>query len=630
MKVFKRILFFICAAGLLIGILTCVACGPISMPDDPEILYEVEPAANPLRVSQKINGVGGSRFFIQSPKRGVLTRVDVSQFGVSIHNPDNSEALNDAFEYCKDHPGMQLTFEKGVYYVSGALRLEGVKDVCIDGNGAKILYDYGNILVSIEHCQCIEIRDLSFDWDWDKIPLGATARAINVKGQKNTIDFVFDVPELAQENMFYAITQCDEDTNTYGAKGTLIEFYDENHNEFKSIRKISEDTIRVVHSGALARFDGNKFILRSTAYGGNLFHIGRCHDITLENLFLYGGGGMGIIIGDRTSHFALRNLFIGPNPEYADVRCVSFGADAVHINDADGCFVIENCDFSRQGDDDVNINNGIGVIKSIDEKTILFEADGSMKVEPGDRVAFRDKRFNLIEGFSAVVECCGYAKNGGKWITFSEKLPSKIKTGYMFLNLDSTGNNYVIRNNYFHEHRARGLLLQTSNGLVENNVFYKISHDAIRIVMDINGVWHEGTGADNIEIRNNRFIECGLIGTEIIEVGTHIMDKSSGSYSFTNIRIENNDFRDICGNLLAINNVNNFIFSKNTITIGNLYPPDIGQGRAYFLRYCANVDFSDNTYTDAKSLTKIARSDNPIFWVRVNAGALQKKERKDE
>ena len=186
----------------------------------------------------------------------------------------------------------------------------------------------------------------------------------------------------------------------------------------------------------------------------------------------------------------------------------------------------------------------------------------------------------------------------------------------------------MIRNNYFHEHRARGLLLQTSDGLVENNTFYKTTHNAIKIIMDINGVWHEGTGADNIVVRNNKFIECSVIGTEIIEVGTHLLDKSNRSNAFTNVYILNNEFRDISGNLMVVNNVNGFTFRDNTITIGDAFRRDVGQGRAYFLRDCVNVDFSNNTYTDAPSLsfTRIARSSSPSVWLRVNADALRGKE----
>ena len=631
MKLWKKIAAALCVAALVLGPAAYILLRPTALPAERTVLYEDPPAENELRVALQVDGIGGSRFFIQSPKREALETVSVSQFGAAPENEDNAEALNAAFAYCGEHPGTRLVFGKGVYYVSDALRLEDLKDVCIDGNGAEILYDYRGSLLTLVRCECVEVRDLAFDWDWEKIPLSAIARAVTVEGEKNTLDFVFDVPEYAREDMLYAISQCDSETGTYGAKGVYIETYEgQNPDIVKQVTKISDDTLRVVHNGLLSHFGGSSFILRSTAYGGSLIDVYQhCRDITLDSLKLYGGTGMGVIVGERTSHFALRNIFIGPDPKYGDKHCTSLDADAVHISDSDGCFLIENCDFSRQGDDDVNINSGVGWIHSVEGKTVVFEADGSMNADPGDTMAFRDPGFDLTDA-TAVVETSERLEDGLRRVTFRSELPKTVKKGGFVFNLDNTGGNYVIRNNYFHEHRARGLLLQTSDGLVENNTFYKTTHNAIKIIMDINGVWHEGTGADNILVRNNKFIACAVIGTELIEVGTHLLDKSNRSYAFTNIRIENNEFTDISGLLLAVNNVNSFVFRNNTVTLGNVFRHDVWQGRAYFLRDCVNVDFSDNTYTDASALsfTRVARSSSPLVWLRVNAGISRGKEGK--
>ena len=629
MKTLKIAIIILCIIAVIAGPSAYFLLKQVPMPEMREALVEPTPEKNDLRVNYEVKGVNDSRFYIQSPNTEALQTVSVSQFGASPDNENNADALNEAFEFCKGNPGTHLVFDGGIYYVSGQLKLTDIKDVCIDGNGSEILYDTGSSFFTIRHCECLEVRDLTFDWDWDKTPLGAIAHAVAVKGEKNTLDFIFDLPQYATEDMFYAISQCDPETGTYGAKGTYIESYDgQNPDVVKEIVKISDDTVRVVHNGALARFAGNTFILRSTAYGGSLIDIyENSRDITLDGLNLYGGTGMGIIVGERTSHFALRNIFIGPNPEYADTRVTSLDADAVHISDSDGCFIIENCDFSRQGDDDVNINSGIGLIHSVEGRTVTFEADGSMNADPGDTMRFRNTRFDLMD-YTAVIESCEDTDSGVRKVTFSEDLPDSICEGCFLFNRDNTGGNYVIRNNYFHEHRARSLLLQTSDGLVENNTFYKMTHNAIKIIMDINGVWHEGTGADNIVIKNNKFIECSVIGTEVIEVGTHLLDKSNHSYAFTNIFIWNNEFRDICGNLMVVNNVNNFNFTDNTITIGDAFRHDIGQGRMYFLTDCINTDLSGNTFTDVApfSLKRIARSDNPFVWTRVNWTFLQGKE----
>lgn len=625
----KTIVLLLCILAVTGLSCACILHQKTPLPETREALVEPVPKPNALREYEEVNGIGGSRFFIQSPKADALQTVSVAQFGASPDSPDNAEALNAAFAYCRENPGTHLLFEKETYYVSDPLLLEDIRDACIDGNGAVILYDHGSSLFTLRRCACVEVRGLTFEWDWDKIPLGAIAHAVDVKGEKNTLDFIFENPDYAREDMLYAVSQCDPETRTYGAKGTYIESYDgQNPEVIKQVTKIADDTIRVVHNGAWAHFGGNSYILRSTAYGGSLIDIyEQCRDVTLDGLKLYGGTGMGIIVGERTSHFVLRSIFIGPDPDKADLHCTSLDADAVHISDSDGCFLIENCDFSRQGDDDININSGIGLIRSVSGRTVTFEADGSMNVDPGNTVLFRNTRFDLLD-YSAVAESCGSAEDGCRVVTFTEDLPDSIKKGCFLFNRDNTGGNYVIRNNYFHEHRARGLLLQTSDGLVENNTFYKTTHNAIKIIMDINGVWHEGTGADNILVRNNKFIECSVIGTEIIEVGTHLLDKSNHSYAFTNIRIENNEFRDVCGNLMVVNNVNNFVFRNNTVTLGDAFRKDIGKGRCYFLADCVNVDISGNDYTDSAKLplTRIARSNSPIVWLRVNAAAVRGKD----
>ena len=77
-------------------------------------------------------------------------------------------------------------------------------------------------------------------------------------------------------------------------------------------------------------------------------------------------------------------------------------------------------------------------------------------------------------------------------ISFDRTLPEEIAADTIMYIADCDSGNYVISNNYFHEHRARGLLLQSDNGLCENNRFYKIMGQQIKIVMDIMpGLWYE-------------------------------------------------------------------------------------------------------------------------------------------
>ena len=144
MKPMKKAIAVLCAAAVLAGAAAFAVLRPAAMPALPSPLYEEPPAENGLRTALEVNGVEGCRFFIQSPKREALQAVSVAQFGASPEKENNAAALNEAFAYCAEHPGTLLQFEKGVYYVADALKLNDLTDVCIDGNGAKLLYSHGS------------------------------------------------------------------------------------------------------------------------------------------------------------------------------------------------------------------------------------------------------------------------------------------------------------------------------------------------------------------------------------------------------------------------------------------------------------------------------------------------------
>jgi hypothetical protein len=96
---------------------------------------------------------------------------------------------------------------------------------------------------------------------------------------------------------------------------------------------------------------------------------------------------------------------------------------------------------------------------------------------------------------------------------------------------------------------------------------------AIKVVMDIEPtLWQEGTGVDNLVIRNNTFEMCDFSNWgAVIEIGTNIAGRSAETAVFTNIGITSNIFTDMPSPAIKTNNVNDFIFSDNTIDSGNFF-----------------------------------------------------------
>ena len=363
------------------------------------------------------------------------------------------------------------------------------------------------------------------------------------------------------------------------------------------------------------------YILRHYVYDGTIFNLrDYSKNITFDNVNIYGSPGMAYICEGNCSHFQITNSFIGVNPEYKDKRSVSLGADAIHIVNTDGCFNISGCDISGMGDDAINVHDGLGYVSAVNGNTLALIAS-AMRLNEGDVLAFKNDKFENTDATAKIVSV--KALEGITKEVVVEALPESVKEGWTAYNTECGSDNYVISNNYFHENRARGLLLQSSNGLCENNRFYKTMAHAIKVVMDIEPtLWQEGTGVDNLIIRNNTFEKCNYSDWgSVIEVGTNIAGKSAETAVFTNIEISSNKFTDIPSMLLRTDNVNGFIFCNNTIDTGEFFDKNSTQGRIQFGKFCSNVTYTDNTFINSGFLQfkEIAKATNICVWAQVNS-----------
>ncbi len=598
----------------------------VALPEKPAVLSETLGVLNDNRTADEINGANGTRFFIQRPKADKLNEVNASDFGLSENNADNFEAFQSALNYCSQHPQTKLVIEEGTYHFrsTNSLDANNCTDLLIEGSDATFVFSSTGYKFFIRNSDCVEIRNLNFDWNWAESPLASVVTVENSNPDANTIDLVFRNAEYCRENIrLSAITQCDPETFTFGAKYSSKESYlYQDVNAIKSVAKVSDNTLRVTHNGCMDSFEnGETYILRHFVYDGTVFNIrDYSKNVTFDDISIHGSSGMAYICEGNCSHFQIINGFIGVNPEYKESRCVSLTADAIHIVNTDGCFNISDCDISGMGDDAVNVHDGLGYVSAVNGNTLTVIAS-AMRLVAGDVLAFKNSKFENTQARAKIVSVKDL-----DWITKEvvvESLPEKVTEGWTAYNTECNSGNYVIRNNYFHENRARGLLLQSSNGLCENNRFYKTMAQAIKVVMDIEPtLWQEGTGVDNLIIRNNTFEKCnyGDWGT-VIEIGTNIAGKSAETAVFTNIEIVSNKFTDIPSTLMRINNVNGLVISGNTVDTGELFDKANVQGIIHMSEYCSNITYSDNRFISGGFLDskKIVRTENVAVWAEVNS-----------
>lgn len=565
---------------------------PITMPEN--LAAESEPTTDEMRTYDRVDGVNDSVFYIARPNEKNYKTVNASDFGVSTAADDNYSAFCKAIEYCKANPNITLKVDGGKYYfrTDKAIMLDGLKNVLIDADGAQFIFENPNYF-HIVNCNCIEIRGLGITWNLDVSRLASLVKIRNASKESHSFELEFtELNEVSADIPIMAFTKYDSETLTPGTRQDFKENYVYQFpGSIKTVEKTGHNVLKVTHDGSLDNYtDGEVYLLRHHVYGGNAFNVYNTSNITFSGIKLYAVAGMGWLIENRSEHFQLLGCVIGLDPEHDDNR-ISTTADGVHIANTNGKFRISGCDFSFMGDDDVNVHDNIATVTDkLDEKTVEIYTNAN-NFAAGDTAIFSSKGFDRL-GFSAEVTSVE-----GKKLTFDKELPDYIVKDCIVSNGSIDSGNYVISGNYFHENRARGLLLQSNNGLCENNRFYKIMANPIKVIMDISsGLWLEGTGVNGLVIRNNSFVECNVVEWSAqISISTNIDGKSADSTLFYNITVENNSFDNFYGRLVDASNVSNLKICGNRVNNKD-GSYEARRGRIIIRQSCSRVTISNNEY----------------------------------
>lgn len=567
---------------------------PITMPEN--LAAESEPTADEVRTYDRVDGVNDSVFYIARPNEKNYKAVNASDFGVSTDTNDNYAAFCSAIEYCKANPNTILKVDGGKYYfrTDKAIVLNGLKNILIDADGAQFIFEHPNYF-NIVNCDCIEIRGLSITWNFEASRLASIVKVKKANKRAHTLEIEFtELDEVFEDIPIMAFTKYDPETLTPGTRQDFKENYVYQFpGSIKTVEKTGHNVLKITHDGSLDSYKkGEVYLLRHHVYDGNAFNVHNTSNITFSKVKLYAVAGMGWLIESRSERFQLLNCVIALDPDHENDHRISATADGVHIANTNGKFKISGCDFSFMGDDDINVHDNIAMVTDkLDGKTVEIYTNAN-NFAVGDTAIFSGKGFDGL-GFSATITSVG-----GNRLTFDKELPDYIVKDCIVSNGSIDSGNYVISNNYFHENRARGLLLQSDNGLCENNSFYKIMANPIKVIMDISsGLWLEGTGVNGLVIRNNSFTECNVVEwSSQISISTNIDGHSADSTLFYNITVENNSFDNFYGRLIDASNVSNLKICGNRINNKD-GDRESRRGRIIIRQSCSKVTISGNEYT---------------------------------
>jgi hypothetical protein len=291
--------------------------------------------------------------------------------------------------------------------------------------------------------------------------------------------------------------------------------------------------------------------------------------LTLKDVNIFSFPGEGIVIGGDQHHFELLHCTIAHRKGQS--RTITTTADGVHIGHSKGFIKIEDCDFGYMGDDCINLHDvGHAGVKKLDDHTLVAEniVAWQCPFAAGDPVEIREANF-APSGFTGkVTQAQADYKTKTVTLTFDKELPNNVDPRSILYNHRYGSNNYIIRNCYLHDNRARGILAKSNAGLIEGNRFVHNQGPAMQLEADVDNSWNEGYGTRNLILRNNRYEQPNCGGNEdgaVILIRATVNDRATDYPLIENILFDNNIFENIAGPVIDAKSFKNLVFQNNEI-----------------------------------------------------------------
>jgi hypothetical protein len=332
--------------------------------------------------------------------------------------------------------------------------------------------------------------------------------------------------------------------------------------------------------------------------------------ITLDGVELWGTAGLGIL-SQQSADLTYRNTSIRPEPD-TGLFCGPKD-DGFHFSGCSGQILLEKCHVSGTADDPINVHGTcLPVLEMKDPTTIIARFGHNQSIaqplwaRPGNKLALNEKK-TLLTVATATVKSYRLLDKRRVEIVLEKPFAVAPTKEHALENL-TDGASMTVRDCVFENNRARGILCSTPGKvLIENNIF-RIAGAAILIPGDANG-WFESGAVRDVTIRNNRFENCLIAPTQfsdgVIAIWPEIRRDVPGKFFHHNIRIENNTFLTFGGPLLYAHNVENLVFSNNTITPTKSFPAWHRLKCAIWLKHTRDVTITGNRATGPLPATRI-------------------------
>ena len=519
-------------------------------------------------------------------------RFDVGDYGARPGDGANDlPGISKALTACARQGGSVLVFSKGRYDLIRGPRgkgayfpLKGVKGLTIEGGGAMLVAHEAATIFHVVDCSGLTVRKLTLDSD----PLPFTCGEVVATGPGRI--------DLKPAKGYRAVAGRSV-KGVFGydpAKGRPARRGHDCYMLDNTTPSSLTDSglMRIPCRGRIAV--GARVIVRHEIYGHNGFSMRRCSKVLFEDVTIYSLGGMGVYAAESTD-ITVRRMIVVKGPD--GKRWMSTTADATHFNTCRGTIRLEDCRFEGMGDDATNIHNHFWTVSGrggpdtlrVTLKRVRRHVMPGHPPRAGDRIEIGGPDNPLSPRLTRRVKTVGTdPKNKDLIVTFTKALDARVRAGDIVWNASAAPKARIrgctVRNN-----RARGMLIQTRDVILAGCLFENCSGAAIHVACDIN-YWHEGIGAADMVIRDNRFIGCNygaarrravldifaeLPGGKIAHPGVH-----------RGIEVVGNNFVKSEGSAIYVHSSDGVVIRDNKFVEPG--------AAAIFVNYSRNVSVTDN------------------------------------
>lgn len=397
------------------------------------------------------------------------------------------------------------------------LCFEKLKNVTIEGNGAKFIIHGKSTNAVISECENIKLQNLTITAENPEM------HELKVVGTgKFFVDYEIDKQSryINENGKFYFVGHDYKRAFTYKAKTSWWNGYfpadrpemckrekHPLHDTFK-IKEIGEHKIRAYCLSASKFKVGDKYYLFDVRrqYAG--IFVRDSKNVTLQNVKQHFNYSLAFV-AQNTENITIDNVYFAP--ENGKVMCSV--ADFIQICMCRGQVVVKDSYFDGAGDDCLNAHGfHFKIVKKNGNKiTVRFmhpQSHGFNPFNVGDEITFVNSKTMLEKG-KATVERADLTNEYDIELALDNADDAVI--GEFVENITACPELTFI-NNTVTRIITRGLLLTTrGKTLIENNHFKSTTCSGILLSDDANN-WYESGACYDMTIKNNTFDWCGENG----------------------------------------------------------------------------------------------------------------------